>query len=103
MDKRELSKNNFGKKGWLLVLYCFLAYFITTGAVDTMNLSYSIFSEMYEWNETLLLSLSSVGGYVSVIAIYVIGLLYATGKLKLKTTLLIAGVVFSVLISLWGV
>lgn len=103
MNKNNLSKSNFGTRGWLLILYCLLTFFLTTGSKSTMNVAASIYHEMYGWDVTFLISLSTIGGWITVFFVYLTGVLFANGKVKLRPFILIGGIVYSVTLCLWGV
>lgn len=100
MNKKETG---FGKKGWALIIYCMLAFYVATAFKDSMNVAVYTFQEKYGWNQTLLLSLASIGAYVTCIAIYVLGIFNASGKLKLRKIILVTGIGYAITISLWGV
>jgi len=99
-----MKKNtaNFGKFGWLLVIYCFLTFFIFSAGNGTMNIAVGMFKEMYGWDQTYLLSLQSVGAWVAIPFIFIFGQLYARGKLRIRTLILFSGVLYAVGITLWG-
>lgn len=96
------AKSNFGKMGWALVIYCLLSYFIFSSGNCTMNMAVGVFESMYGWDQTYLLSLSSIGGWVAIVFIYVCGQLYAKGKLNIRILILVSGVVYAIGIFLWG-
>lgn len=98
--KRETG---FGGKGWALIIYCIAAFYVATAFKDTMNIAVYSFQEMYGWNQTLLLSLASIGAYVACAVIYAAGILNANGKAKARTIALIMGLIYAATISLWGV
>jgi len=100
MQKQETG---FGKKGWILIIYCLITFYVCTAFKDSMNVAVYLFQEKYGWDQTVLLSLASVGAYVTCIVIYVLGLLNASGKLKLRSVVLVTGILYAVTISLWGV
>ncbi|WP_419822920.1 MFS transporter [Anoxybacterium hadale] len=99
MNKVETG---FGKKGWILIIYCLITFYVCTAFKDTMNVAVYTFQEKYGWSQTLLLSLASIGSYVTCIVIYILGILNATGKLKLRNVALITGLIYACTISLWG-
>jgi MFS family permease len=98
-----MKETGFGKKGWMLIVYCFVTFYVCTAFKDTMNVAVLAFQEQYGWNQTALLSLASIGAYVTCIAIYILGVLNASGKLKLRKIILITGVIYAITIALWGV
>lgn len=95
-------KYNFGKYGWALVIYCFLAFFIFSAGNGTMNVAVALFEEKYGWAQTYLLSLQSVGAWVAIPFIFIFGQLYGKGKIKLRALILGSGCLYAIGILLWG-
>lgn len=97
------AKSNFGKWGWGLVIYCFLVYFICAFGNGTTQIACGIWSEMYGWDQTQILALPTLGGYISVLVVYIVSVLYSKSKLKLRGILIVDGILYSVALALWGV
>ena len=54
--------------GWSMVLYSGLMYFFYAGlTTDGLNIFVQSFAEMHGWDSTVLLSLSSLGGWIGII------------------------------------
>ena len=95
--------NNFGKWGWGLVIYCFLTYFICAFGNNTTQVAVNVWEQMYGWDQTQVLALPTLGGYLSVAIVYIVSVLYSKSKIKLKPLLLVGGLLYSVAILFWGV
>ena len=102
-SKMGAKETGFGKKGWMLIIYCLITFYVATAFKDTMNIAVMTFEEQYGWDRTLLLSLASIGAYVTCIAIYLLGIITASGKVKLRSIILVTGLMYAITISLWGV
>lgn len=93
---------NFGKYGWALVIYCFLAFFIFSAGNGTMNVAVALFEQNYGWDQTYLLSLQSIGAWLAIPFIFIFGQLYGKGKIKLRALILGSGSLYAIGILLWG-
>lgn len=72
----ELTKSNFGKKGWSLVLFCGLMLFFSTGtSVDGLNVTVEGLASLNNWSVPTLLGFSTVSGLVSIAGMFVFGLI----------------------------
>lgn len=81
----EKTKKGYGK-GWLLVIYAFLAYFTATSVASAMNAASGTLAELHEWNAAVLTSLISAGALANIVAAFVLGKLsvkYSAKKLSL--------------------
>ena len=69
------SNGNFGKHGWIFIIYGMFKFFITTAVSDSINnLSLPAFCEKYGWNYANLLSLRGLRLFLwSSLGIYYIG------------------------------
>ena len=95
--------NNFGKWGWGLIIYCFLTYFICAFGNNTTQVAVTFWEQAYGWDQTRVLALPTLGGYLSVVIVYIVSVLYSKSKIKLKPLLLVGGLLYSVAILFWGV
>lgn len=81
----EKTKKGYGK-GWLLIIYAFLAYFTATAVGSAMNAASGTLSELHGWNAAVLTSLISAGALANIVAGFVLGKLsvkYSAKKLSL--------------------
>ncbi|MFV0441736.1 MAG: hypothetical protein ACK5LV_10680 [Lachnospirales bacterium] len=84
-----MGTNNFGKKGWSLIGLCgFMLYFTTATTVDGLNVTVSAIAEMKGWDIATLLSISTISGLVSVVGMFVFGLI--CDKIGARTTTIIS-------------
>jgi len=67
-----MKKKSFGK-GWILILYAFLAYFTATGIGSAMNVAAGTLSNLRGWNSTFLTSLISLGSLANIVAGFLFG------------------------------
>lgn len=85
MFEMEKIKKGYGK-GWLLIIYAFLAYFTATAVGSAMNAASGTLAELRGWNAAVLTSLISAGSLANIVAAFVLGKLsvkYSAKKLSL--------------------
>lgn len=93
--KEKKSNGQFGKRGWLFIIYGMLTFFITTAVSDSINnLSLPAFCEQYGWNYANLLSLRSIYGWLTIIIMAVFGQILK--KASAKKGALILGAIFAI-------
>lgn len=85
------TKKGYGK-GWLLIIYAFLAYFVSSAVGSSMNAASGILAELRGWNATMLTSLISLGAVANIAAGFMFGRLAV--KYSAKTLSIICGVVW---------
>jgi len=87
------AKSNFGTKGWLLIILCgFMLYFSTGTSVDGLNATVEGLAAKHGWNTAVLLGFSTVSGLVSIIGMFIFGLVCdRIGARKLAVISLIIG------------
>ncbi len=95
--------HGYGKWGWGLIIYCFLTYFICSFGNNTTQIACAAWEQMYGWDQTAVLALPTLGGWISVAVVYIISVLFSKGKVKLRTLILVDGILYSVALALWGV
>lgn len=84
-------KQGFGK-GWVVIIYALICYFITTSVGSSMNVAAGILSQEHGWSSTFLTSMISVGGIANVIAGFLFGRLCV--KYSAKKISLICGIIY---------
>ena len=73
-EKKIDAKNNFGKKGWIVIIYSMFALFLNTGAtVDGANATVQVFSQAYGWDPNTLLYFATIAGLCSLVGIALFG------------------------------
>jgi len=75
------EKKGFGK-GWLLIIYGFLAYFTATAVGSAMNAAAGTLAELRGWEAALLTSFISLGSLANIVACFVLGKLAAKRSAK---------------------
>lgn len=71
----DLTRSNFGPKGWNLVAFCGLMLFFSTGtSVDGLNVTVEGLAALHGWSVPTLLGFSTVSGLVSIVGMFVFGL-----------------------------
>ena len=53
------TEKGYGR-GWVLIIYAFLAYFVSSAVGSSMNAASGILAELRGWNATMLTSLISL-------------------------------------------
>jgi len=92
--------SNFGLKGWLIVIFTFFMYMISSAVADTLNVSVTAFSGQFGWDSNQMLSMSGIGGFVGIAVALIFGLLVAKFGVKWPTVILLG--IFAVLWALYG-
>lgn len=87
------DRNMFSRKGWSLILLCgVMLYFSTGTSVDGLNATVEGLAESHGWSSAVLLGFSTVSGLISVLGMFIFGLICQhLGARKLAFISLIAG------------
>lgn len=87
------DRNMFSRKGWSLILLCgVMLYFSTGTSVDGLNATVEGLAEGHGWSSAVLLGFSTVSGLISVLGMFIFGLICQhLGARKLAVISLIAG------------
>lgn len=91
-------KKGYGK-GWILIIYGFLAYFTATAVGSAMNVAAGELSRLHGWNAAVLTSLISLGSLANIVACFVLGKLsakYSAKKLSIICFILYVITMFGV-------
>lgn len=94
----ENHKNGFGK-GWVLILYSFLAYFTATAVGSAMNAASGTLASLRGWSPTFLISLISLGSLANIVAGAIFGRLSMKGSAK-KLSIVCIGIYVVAMIGL---
>ncbi|MDF3002954.1 MAG: ProP [Bacillota bacterium] len=95
---KKQVRRGFGK-GWVLILYAFLAYFTATAVGSAMNVAAGTLSDLRGWSSTLLTSFISLGSIANIVAGFVFGRLSINHSAK-KLSILCSIVYIAALIGL---
>lgn len=94
------SKNNFGTRGWIFVIYSLMTFFIVTAVGDSIkNLSLPALCEQFGWNYTNLISLTSVFGWITIVFMIFFGQLLR--KVSAKKGAVALGIVATVCVLIY--
>lgn len=90
-DSLNMTKSNFGKYGWLMILISALLFLFCSGnTTDSLNVTVAAFAEKFQLDANLILGYNSLCGYISIIGITVINrFMTKTGVRNMITVLLI--------------
>jgi len=94
VSKRK-SVNNFGKKGWAVVLFTLLLYMFSGAVPDTINVTVTAFAEKFSWDSNAMLSYTGIGGFIGIPVALIFGLIIKKTNVKAPTVVLTA--IFAVL------
>jgi sugar phosphate permease len=83
--KKEKGINDFGKQGWLLIIYVFFLFMISAFPVDVLNISVDAFAGIKQWDGNALLVFSSIGTWVAIIMSAIVGKWVAAKGVKTPT------------------
>ncbi len=94
------ARSNFGGRGWLLVLLCIGGCFMSSSMSGSLNVSSTVFNEMFGWSQTQLMLGATFGTLVGVV-ISIVG-----GKLLInrspRRVILICALIYAVCFYLNG-
>ena len=95
-ENKSKGMNDFGKKGWWVIIFVGLLYVISSNTVDLVNVIPDLFGAVKGWDPNQLLVFNSIGGWVGVILTLVVGQWIAAKGVRLPTILmlLLCGVFF---------
>lgn len=96
-DKKVDSKSNFGAKGWLLILYLFLGFFMSTSlGADLLNVIIPAFCTAKGWDPAGMYGFVTISGIITVLAVVVLSA--AVRKIGPRN-LAIIGLIVSIIVS----
>lgn len=98
--KTEDTKLNFGKKGWGIVLLGMFAFAMYMGFDTGLNYIVPAFSEKLEVGKTTLFMFSTIGGWVSVLALLIFGAIMK--KIGIKSVLIFSMILFCIAAISWA-
>ncbi len=95
------QKSNFGFKGWMLVLFGVILFFLGGGAVnDSMNIVVPSFATQYGFNPGVLSSLGTLGGIIGILGAIIMA--WINNKIGPKKTIAINLILGAAAMFLWG-
>lgn len=87
LTPKELTKSNFGKKGWAVAIYGFFCFAVAGLLSNGMNVLYGYYGGVYGWERTSMAFFVSVANWLSILIIIFFGLL--SKKIGAKNMLII--------------
>lgn len=92
----DMSKNNFGTKGWIFVIYSLMTFFMTTATGDSIkNIALRAQAGMFGWDYTSLISLTTVFGWLTIFLMFFFRKLLQ--KCSPKTVAMALGLIYAAL------
>ncbi len=95
---KKQGMNNFGRKGWAVVVYTLLIYLFTCVTNDTLNVTTEWFGQILGRPGESLLPMAAIGGIAGVVLSLIFGAIIAKKNVKIPTAVLfvILGVLFAI-------
>ena len=73
MENKGNLKNNFGGRGWFLVIFFGIMLFLNSSyTADGMNIIIPTLAGQNAWDPNLMLSMNGIGGYIAVVGAFVL-------------------------------
>ena len=95
-DNSFYFKSNFGKKGWLLIIFVgILMYFCAALTNDGMNVAVPAIADEHGWNYATILAYSTPAGFISVIGFFFLSMLADRKGAKFVTILCVIATALS--------
>ena len=90
-DSLSMTKSNFGKYGWLMILISGLLFLFCSGnTTDSLNITVEAFAQKFNFDPNLILGYNSLCGYISIIGITIVNrFMTKTGVRNMITVLLL--------------
>lgn len=85
----KTSVNNFGRKGWGVVIFTLMLYLFSGAVPDTLNVTVTAFAETYGWDSNTLLSFSGLGGFIGIPIALIFGIIIQKTNVKVPTIILL--------------
>ena len=79
------TKSNFGRKGWMIIIYVLFLYMFSATPPDTLNVTAGWFAEVIGVESTSLLPFFAIGGFVGILVALVLGQFIAKKGVKWPT------------------
>jgi sugar phosphate permease len=90
--------NDFGKKGWGIIIYTLFLFWISASSVDLLNVSVDAFAGIKQWDRNTLLIFSAIGLWLTIAVAIIVGAWVVKKGIKIPTiTMLIIMGVFYIL------
>lgn len=87
LTPKEMTKSNFGSKGWAVVIFAFFCWTVAGLLSNGMNVLYGYYEGVFGWTRTSMALYVSVGNWASIVIILLFGIF--ANKLGAKNMLII--------------
>lgn len=87
--KNSTVKSNFGKLGWLIIIFTLVIYLASSVPPDTLNVSVLAFGGKFGWDTNALLVFSGIGGFVGILISLIFGFIIAKYGVKWPTVIIL--------------
>ena len=99
-EKKITGANNFGARGWVLVIYAFLVYLMITCCGQIFNVTGPYYEATYGWNITTLMGMFTISGVIAVVFDFFAGTLAM--RVSPKKMSIVLGIAFAICYVLLG-
>jgi MFS family permease len=97
-NKRRIG---FGKRGWVLTIYMFLAFVVWCATQNSLNILSPLYAATRGWNATLITSVYTIGSLISIVFQFILNKYVATHSVKKASIIFgILSLVLAVFLSL---
>ena len=99
-EKKVTGSNNFGARGWLLVIYAFLVYLTITCIGQIFNVTGPYYQEAFGWDVSTLMGMFTIAGIIAVVFDFFAGTLAM--RVSPKKMSIVLGICFAICMILLG-
>jgi sugar phosphate permease len=78
----NVAKANFGLKGWIMIIYMMLGFYINTSVNSGWQNMVTYWNKTYGWNATTMVSLVSIGQFIGIVVMFIVGRLAIRHSVK---------------------
>jgi MFS family permease len=78
----EKKRPGFGKRGWILMLYMFLAFVVWCTTQNSLNILSPLYAATRGWNATLITSVYTIGSLISIVVHFLLNNYVANHSVK---------------------
>lgn len=94
MEQKKM--NDFGRKGWAVIIYVLFVYMFSACVNDTINVAVEVFAGKLGTSTNALLPITAVGGFLGILVSWIFGIIVAKKNVKWPTA-----IIFFVFAVLW--
>lgn len=86
MEQKKM--NDFGRKGWAVIIYVLFVYMFSACVNDTINVAVEVFANKLGMNSNALLPITAVGGFLGILVSLIFGIIVAKKNVKWPTAII---------------